>query len=174
MVKLFTIVLCYLLIAALFFIVNFFRLKKCILYQSLYNDNFKNNTPNNNYTIKHTIISLLNKAHISLKCNVVSLVADRAFTKEFNNAFENAKGYFIHRMLHSPMWIALVAEGLTLFIPAFKIKHKIFACIFALIEAFVVYLFGLFLDTTGIGDKILVHLLDIATALFERLSVFFP
>ena len=165
-----TIALRYSLISAAFFIVNFVRLIKCFVYRSVYNNNFKNGTPNNNYIIRHSVISLLNKANTSLQNPSTDIIASKIFIDDFNSAFFNAAGYFLHNMLHSVVWPLIIIKKFIIFIPAAKISNQLFSLAIALIEGFAVYLLGLFLDTTGIGSRILTYLLDVATALFEHFS----
>lgn len=160
----------YFLIAAIFFIVNFARLIACCIYQSVYNNNFKNDTPDRNYMIRYFVIALFKKANIILQNSTIDTIADRLYKNEFNSAFENAKGYFLYNMIHSVVWFLIIVKKFVIFSPTTKAANKLFSLCVAFIEAIAVYLLGLFLDTTGIGNRILTYLLDLANALFGHFS----
>lgn len=154
------IIMVYIAIAIFIFVVNLIRYMKVSYYQMLFNANFANNTPIENYKIQHSIISLLRKAKLNFAKYEIDTISNPLYCDEINNALNWAKGYFHHQYTHCLFWPLHIIEKLTIFLPARKIKNKFISFIFAIIEFFLVYLLGLYLDTTGIGNKILTYLLD--------------
>ena len=166
-----TIIKLYFFIAFITFAINCFRYIKCAFYHNIYNNNFVNNTPEKNYSIKLSVFYLLKKAEIcNIKPLTLDLISNKSYIEEFNYAFESAKGYFRYYMIHSLLWGKFAIEKLSFFAPARLIKNKLASIIFALAEALAVYLLGLYLDTTGIGNKILTFLLDALNQLSEHLA----
>ena len=88
----------------------------------------------------------------------IDCIADVSHKHDFINAFESAKGTFIFYIVRSPVWLFIALDKLTIFAPARKTGNFFISLVVAALEIFVAYLVGLYLDTTGIGNKILAHL----------------
>ena len=128
------------------------------------------NTPAKNFNINPSVIPLLRKGQVSLQSTNIDVIANEHYKDEFNNAFEMAKGYFKHYALSAPLWFFLAIDSLTIFASVNKIGNKVIKFVFALFQFFVSYLVALYLDTSGIGNKILTFLLASLTALSEHLA----
>lgn len=152
------------------FIVNFIRYIRCVYYQAMYNKNLNARTPFKNYSIKHFAYTLLRKGDVEILNSDIDIITNQQYQSDFNNAFENAKGYFKYLMWQSLIWPWLIIKTFKIFAPIRKISNKFSWVILAPLEMFVAYLLGLFLDTTGIGNKILDFLLDFLSRIFPNIS----
>ncbi len=161
------IIIFYVICSAIWFVVNFNRYIRCAYYQTVYNINLDNNNGNKNYSIKEPVYHLLMKAHILPLSSDIDVIAETCYRSQFNNAFDNAKGYFKHRKNRFLIWIFLLLNSAFARLSISKTGNKIISVILAVLSMFVAYFLGLYLDTTGIGNKILECLLSNLTLLFH-------
>lgn len=150
----------YFLISALVFIVNFIRFIVCCRLKVIYNTNISNDMPNKNSRIEQFVYSIFLKGGTQICSDGLNLIAKKIYQAEFNDAFEHSKSVFFRNFILAIVWPYLATDKLTMFTFAKRIKNKIVRFIIALFQVFATYLLGLFLDTTGIGNKILNILLD--------------
>ena len=157
-------------IVIIVFVINLIRYIRCARYQHIYNENFNNNTPLKNFRIKPFLLPLLDKGKVVLLNTNIDVIANKSYIEDFNKAFENAKGHFYYLMCLSLIWPWLVIKTFKMFAPIRKITNKVAWVILAPLEMFLAYLLGIFLDTTGIGDKILKFLLDFLSRIFPNIN----
>lgn len=150
----------YFFIATLIFVVNFIRFIICCRLKVIYNTNISKNIPDKNYHIKQFVYSIFLKGNTQICDDRLSLIAEKTYQADFNAAFEHSKSVFFRNFILAIVWPYLATEKLTMFSLGKRIENKIVRFIFALFQVFATYLLGLFLDTTGIGNKILNTLLD--------------
>ena len=160
-------------VALVVLVVNIIRYVRCSMYQNTYNSNFIRNTPSKNFYIQPSIIPLLRRGNVALQNPNINVIADDCYRRDFNNAFESAKGYFRHCAIYAPLWFILAIESLTIFTLANKLRNNFVRIMFGLFQFFANYLVLLYLDTSGIGYKILNVLLAFLTESIERLAVYF-
>lgn len=160
----------YLIVFAVVFIINLIRYILCSYYQKVYNLNFKNKTETKNFRIKPFIYPLFKQGDIEILSSKIDIIANRTYIEDFNKAFESAKGVFLHNIFLSFIWPWLAIQTLSMFKPIEKINNKIFKLFIGIFEIFIAYLVGLFLDTTGIGNKILKSLLAVLYRIFDYTS----
>ena len=140
-------------------------------FQTKYNLNFQNNTPNKNYSIKFSTYRLFAKTELNFQtAQSIDIIANSHYRSEFNNAFEHSKGYFSDRLLHSFVWPITFIKKLKIFSIVQKIPNKLISFVIGLFEAFAIYLLGLFLDTTGIGNTILTFLISKVSYLVPQID----
>lgn len=160
----------YIVIAICICFVNLTRFVKCLYYKTKYLLNFKNNTPEKNYRIQEPIKRLLKKGNVYMLSSAkIDCIADVYYKDDFINAFESARGTFIFYIIRSPVWLFVALDTLTIFAPARKTGNIFITIVVAVVEIFAAYLVGLYLDTTGIGNKILAHLLAFLNYIAEVL-----
>lgn len=154
MLKLYTIVALYKIL------INLFRFLRCSRLKKIYNKNIHNRTPAKNYSIKHSSVRLFKRSGSHALISTPNNIVTSWNVEKFNAAYDNSIAKFKHNVKTSLLWPYDLVEQLVLFSHAKRIKHKLISFLVALLEAFLVYLLSLYLDTTGIGIKILNILLD--------------
>lgn len=162
------ILISYMSIALVFSLVNLTRYLRCSYLKIAYNMNFDNKESTKNINFSVSAFSLFKKAKLNMiGLNATDIMTNSIYKDEIINAFDYSKGYFRYKSLHSVFWIFHILENSFLFAPTQKISNRFISVIIAVLESFAVYLLGLYLDTTGIGNKILTFLLDALTAISE-------
>ena len=128
---------------------------------------------NLNYTI--SIISLLKRLDCYYTKKEISkmIVNPHGMLTIIKHLYE-VRGIYYHQIVHSFTWPYRVMRKITVFKPLSDVKNNpIISTILCIGEGFVIYLLGLYLDTTGIGNKILAFLLDFLTEAVEHLAALF-
>ena len=152
----------YISVAIIFFIINLYRYLRCTYYQIIYNTNHENNNALKNFNIKESVYKLFKKSHILISGRAdIGIITDSFQMNDFNNSFYCARAYFRHKMLHAPFWVLSAIEKINIFSLVRKTNNKVASLILSVIEGFLLYLLGLYLDTTGIGNKILSYLSEL-------------
>ena len=164
----------YIVVILLITSVNIIRILRCRhIIRKLIRNRY-NSTPKKNCNYILSIKELLQKASIPAPSQLTTKgMAEKEIIQNIIDDLLQAAGVYRHRAIHSPLWPIYIIERACVFRPIQKIPNKVLSVILALLEGFALYLLGLFLDTTGIGDKILTFLLEPLTALFARLAAFF-
>ena len=133
----------------------------------LHNNNQTNKKyKNQNYAI--SIESLLKNAKgYNIESRIYNLLSRRDYSDvEMLGALFEAQAVYRHWALHTFTWPATLFRKLNLFNHIFNTRHNFFIkIIMCFLEGFLVYLLGLYLDTTGIGNKILTYITDWALIL---------
>ena len=147
----------YISISLILFIKNLCDMLRCSYIKNKLetNEQSNNSSKNLNYTV--SVRSLLKRTglyHLS-----GSYLSGQQSYKICRRLTE-ARGIYRHRMIHCMFWPLALTSKMHVFRPIHKGKLNIFIKLtFCLIESLAIYLLGLYLDTTGIGNKILDALL---------------
>lgn len=157
----------YILISILLYLKNKYRHLRCNYIINTMYDN-KNNTDNYKYILAIEI--LLDKADI-YHLNVPKDLQD--YPDTIIDALQIARGIYIGRCYRALLWGYFFLMEIHIFKPIFsRTNNKLIALIFCLVEFFVTYLLGLYLDTTDIGSKILAFLPAALNKLVDALLAF--
>lgn len=147
----FKIILFYIAISAIVYIRNkYFYIKCTYLINSL-----RENKNNCNYIIP--VNSILRKANLFTfeRANPQRFVNSN-YIEDICDCLLIAKGIFHTYCKRSPLWLYYLISNMSIFSLVRKTASSRLCTIFyALVEWFFLYLLGLFLDTSGIGSKIL-------------------
>lgn len=157
----------YFFISILLYLKNKYRQLKC---NYVINGIYKSKNISDRYQYILATSFLLSKANIyrldisdDLKTNPNSVI----------ESLEIARGIYIGRSHRALLWGYFVLMRIHIFKPIFsQINNKMLAFIICLVEFFFTYLIGLYLDTTGIGNKILTSLPVALNKLADLLSTF--
>lgn len=164
-------VLFYIFIALVLFVKNFIHLMHCAYIQTKFVENHNNNSSVKNYEFQNSIISLLHRAKVYVQTNITAkTVSDIYKACVIEDYIVQAKAEYIYRCKHTIFWGYSLIKKLKIFKPIFNHTNNIFISIICcLAEGFAAYLLGLYLDTTGIGNKILTYLTALASTLIEHI-----
>lgn len=164
-------VLFYIFIALVLSIKNFIHLMHCAYVQTKFIENHNNNSSVKNYEIQNSIISLLHRAKVYIQTNITAeTVSNICKACVIEDYIVQAKAEYIYRSKHAIFWGYSLIKKLKIFKPIFHHTNNVFISIVCCAaESFAAYLLGLYLDTTGIGNKILAYLTALASTLIEHI-----
>ena len=152
------ILLFYILVTIFIAIKNCINFARCIYIELKLKDNYSNGKNVNNYYLADSLNSLLCKANVSV-VPAKELRDSFSAPKVFDHILR-ARAKYRHRMIHSYCWVINLFSHMRIFsFNITRIENKLLRFIFCIAEWLVLYLVGLFLDTSGIGNKILSHLI---------------
>lgn len=166
MIIIIKIILIYITVAMFLLCKNFYLCIKCYyLIYSLERDR----EAVNNYRLIIPIKTILNDANIYCS-QLFDLKNFTNYTgvQDIIECIHQAQGIYYNRCKRSFLWLFYLICKIRIFRPILMhTSNKFFAILACLIEWFVLYLLGLYLDTTGIGSKILQYLLSSLSQLIE-------
>ncbi len=162
------IVAVYVLIALLLYIRNKYLYLKCSYLCSC----LQLNKDNYNYIIP--VNSIMHKAHLYNPIfSDPQNFANEIFIKDICECLLQARGIFYTFYMRSPLWLFYLIQRLVIFTPITKIvSNKFIASLCSIVESFALYLLGLYLDTTGIGNKTLSLIRGVIYHLINTLKEF--
>lgn len=165
------IITAYILIAVFIYTKNKINYLRCNYVINNLIANAKNKKYNNNFNYINSVESLLSGASIYSPVFLdYSKLANGYYLNSIIEHLEQARGIYRHRYIHSLFWGYPFLKKIKIFKPIFnKSTNIIVSIVICLVEGFLVYLLGLYLDTTGIGNKILICLTDFASSLIEHI-----
>lgn len=154
-----TVILIYLLLTLPFFLYSFVQYRKAVRYEKIYLTNWNNEEYEKNAAIQEPVAKLFKAAGARLP----QPERMRAFTTswrlcEYGKAFVYTQTHFKNQMKNSLFWLVFLFERKENK-PLKPVLRIILAVVSFLLQNFVVYLLGLLLDTTGIGNTIVSALL---------------
>lgn len=98
---------------------------------------------------------------------------DRYGVRKIGDLLLQAQGIYHTRKLRSWFWIYYLLSRITVFSSVITHTRNKFVSVFlCLLEGFVIYLLGLYLDRTDIGNKILDYLLSFPKLAVEFLNTY--
>lgn len=143
-----------------------FRIIRLVHYRNIYVKNINNRESTKNTIIASSFAHYLNEAPIHISTlDICSLYK----TSDCQDAYIWTLSNYFRKIRAAFAWPWHAIERLKLFAPIRKISNKLAWIILAPLEMFVAYLLGLYLDTTGIGNKILMFLLDFLSHIFPNI-----
>lgn len=152
----------YLFVSVCVLIINLCRYIRCCMLLKKFRKNVTSSMMLENMKIKFSSIRLFRKSRsMHYIIGYKEPFADTWCIRNIERAFENSKCYFLSNACRCLFWFYDMVETASMYAVARKIKNKIFSFIFALLQTVAVYLIGLYLDTTGIGNSILKALLSL-------------
>ena len=160
--------LIYIAIAIILFTRNKFLYFKC---------NYLMNSLNTNNAYKYMIPinDILQKAHTySLEASNPKNYLRQNNFDDIRSSLLIAQGVFYTNYIRSPFWLYYLLSRLSIFKPIQRhIPNKFFSFILYLVEWFVLYLLGVYLDKADIGGKLLDLIrekLNLLTSIVQKLS----
>lgn len=146
----------YCVVAITNFFINLYRMLHTKYLYNKYLKNINNKNFQQNFELAIPIKKVLSKAHKSY----FSLESDlkmHFLSCDLDNAFIEAFYHYKYLMKHCFTWVARIPTPKTKAVNSQKLNLLIRFLIFA-ISTITVYLFGLYLDNSGLGLKILNYL----------------
>lgn len=137
------------------------------LQDSLQKSEYKNNV-NHSVSIK----SLISNANIPCPLSFsAEIFTESYWIKQLLKYVSHASGVYRHRLLHAFFWPSSFIKKINIFkIITDKTNNVFLSILFCIIEAFFVYLLGLYLDTSGIGSKILTFVTGWVSSLIGHIQ----
>lgn len=155
----------YFLIAIFDFCLNFYRMIHTKILRDKYIKNIRNHCHERNYELLIPISKVLSKANIYV-CNLESEIENSfGITCSFDNALTKAFYHYKYLMKHCFTWILRIPFPKFKFIHNKRLNLFIRFLVFS-VSTITVYFFGLYLDSSGLGLKILTCLSDSLNRLF--------
>lgn len=137
------------------------------LRNSLQKSEYKNN-------VKHSVSvkSLILNANIPCPLSFsVDTFTESYWVEQLLQYVLHASGVYRHRLLHAFFWPSSFIKKINIFrIITDKTNNVFLSILFCVIEAFFVYLLGLYLDTSGIGNKILTFVTGWVSSLIGHIQ----
>lgn len=144
-----------------------YRIVRLAHYHNIYVKNIENKELNKNVIIASSFAHYLRDAQVYVDtldiCNPQK-------TKDCQEAYMWTLSNYFRKVRDAFAWPMRAIEKLKMFAPIRKISNKLSWIILAPLEIFASYLLGLFLDTTGIGNKILTFLIDFLNRIFPNIN----
>ena len=159
-------------IALFLLLKNFIHLLHCDYLHRKFITNHQNGTPEKNYELKNSIADIVNTASVDNFYEInATILANPVYISKIEDYILQAQAEYIYRFKHSIFWgYTNVLKKFKIFSPVFKHTNNIFiTLIICFLEMFFAYLLGLYLDTTGIGNKILSALTFWASSLINNI-----
>ena len=155
----------YITIAFIILIINLIKKYQCKYFSSKLFSNHMKQKSQKNHDYKESIIDLLDSAGISISGVFVSptSITNGFVINTLCDKLREASGKFHNRAFRCYQWGYKVIKRTLQYSPfqRAEVNYAVRFFIF-LLETLLVYLLGLWLDTTGIGNKILNALTDVA------------
>lgn len=159
-------ILFYLGISAIILLKHSIDFWRCVYIPFMLNYNIVRKKLRRNYNYINSIKSLLSRAYIS--CDIGKYEKITYNVDSITERLLQARGIYRDRMLHSPCWGYNVLKKLHIFSPIFERSHGWFvSIILCFAEGLALYLFGLFLDSSGIGKSLLSYLISLGRTIID-------
>lgn len=158
-------IIIYFLIAIFNFFKNAYRMIHTTFLRNTYIKNIKENRPEKNYELEIPISKTLSKANVYVYNLESELRNSYNISISFDNDFLKAYYHYRYLMKHCLTWILRIPFPKFKFIHNKKLNAFLRFLVFA-ISTIAVYLFGLYLDNSGLGLKVLNYLTDFVNNLF--------
>lgn len=160
------IVLAYVVITAINFIINGYRMLHTNYLWNTYLVNIKNKTEDKNYELLIPLMHIFKKANVCIDERYIrqGLLSYNDESK-LEEALKISWGYYKYLTKHSCSWFFRIPIPTFKFIKS-KTKNKLIQFISFILSSFIIYLIGLYLDDSGLGLKILNLLSHFLKALF--------
>ncbi len=144
-----------------------YKIVRLAHYHNVYIKNIGNREPTKNTIIASSFAQYLRNAPV---CVDTLDICNPHKTKDCQEAYMWTLSNYFRKVRDAFVWPLRAIEKLKMFAPIRKISNKLSWIILAPLEIFASYLLGLFLDTTGIGNKILMFLLDFLNRIFPNIN----
>ena len=161
----------YLIVTAVIAIINLINIWRCI-YISVRMEMNVAKKPRVNYKYVVPVYNLLDKFYYGYSRSKITSLIDNSYgLRELTNKLAQVRGVFHYKAVHSFAWPLSLVRKFRIFKfitdSSYNIVIKVVLC---LLEGFAVYLLSLYLDTSGIGDKILSYLTAQVQTLIEQIQ----
>ena len=162
----------YITVSLIILIKNFIYFCRCNYANIALQNNLQKREYDNNLKYSVSVKSLISNANIYCPLSFsVSTFTESYWIEQLLKYVSHASGVYRHRLLHAFFWPSSFIKKINIFrIITDKTNNVFLSILFCIIEAFFVYLLGLYLDTSGIGNKLLTFVTGWVSSLIGHIQ----